>query len=128
MANPNDRPAQVSILYPTLPAASWGVWDNRFKDVAELKRLGAQIHVDGKVAVIEGVEELSGAPITACDLRAGAALVIAGLCAKGTTELDGVYHIERGYENIVDKLRAVGADIDVVEIQDESEIAAPSVG
>ena len=105
-----------------------GVWDNRFKYVAELKRLGAQIHVDGKVAVIEGVEELSGAPITACDLRAGAALVIAGLCAKGVTELDGVYHIERGYENIVDKLRAVGADIDVVDVEDESRIAAPSVG
>ena len=94
---------------------------NRFKYVDELKRLGAHIQVDGKVAVIEGVDQLVGAPIQACDLRAGAALVIAGLAAKGTTELSCVQYIERGYEDLVGKLRAVGADIAMVDVPEESE-------
>ena len=81
----------------------------------ELKRLGAHIQVDGKVAVVEGVKQLVGAPIQACDLRAGAALVIAGLAAQGTTELSHINYIERGYEDIVGKLRAVGADISMVD-------------
>jgi UDP-N-acetylglucosamine 1-carboxyvinyltransferase len=88
-----------------------GVWDNRFKYVDELKRMGAHIQVDGKVAVVEGVAKLTGAPVSACDLRAGAALVIAGLAASGVTEVDEVYHLERGYEDMVEKLRDVGADI-----------------
>lgn len=88
-----------------------GVWDNRYKYVDELKRMGAHIQVDGKVAVIEGVPKLTGAPVSACDLRAGAALVIAGLSASGVTEIDEVYHLERGYEDMVEKLAAVGADI-----------------
>ncbi len=98
-----------------------GVWDNRYKYVDELRRMGAQIQVDGKVAVIEGVECLTGAPVSACDLRAGAALIIAGLAAEGSTEIDSVQHIERGYEDIVRKLSAIGADIRVVITPDEEK-------
>ena len=105
-----------------------GVWDNRFKYVDELKRLGAQIHVDGKVAVVEGVDHLSGAPICACDLRAGAALVIAGLAAQGVTEVEGVHYIERGYENIVEKFQGVGADIRCVEVADTLSHTTASLG
>ena len=94
---------------------------NRFKYVDELKRLGAHIQVDGKVAVVEGVKQLVGAPIQACDLRAGAALVIAGLAAQGTTELSHINYIERGYEDLVGKLRAVGADISLVDVPDEAD-------
>src|SRR5699024_7649527 len=71
-----------------------GVGDNRYRYVDEFRRMGAHIQVDGKVAVIEGVERLTGAPIHACDLRAGAAMVIAGLAAQGITEIDGIHHIE----------------------------------
>ena len=85
-----------------------GVWDNRYRYVDEFRRMGAKIQVDGKVAVIEGVAALTGAPVHACDLRAGAAMVIAGLAAQGTTEIDGVYHIERGYETLVGSCPAWG--------------------
>ena len=95
-----------------------GVWDSRYKYCDELRRMGAQIQVDGKVAVIEGMDHLTGAPVSACDLRAGAALIIAGLGAHGSTEIDSVQHIERGYEDIVRKLSAVGADIRVVVTPD----------
>ena len=95
------------------------MWDNRYRYVDEFRRMGARIQVDGKVAVIEGVDHLTGAPVHACDLRAGAAMIIAGLAAQGTTEIDGIYHIERGYETIVDKLAAVGADIRVVTVPGE---------
>ena len=98
-----------------------GVWDNRYKYINELRKMGAQVQVDGKTAVIEGVKELSGAVVTACDLRAGAAMVIAGLCAKGTTKVEDVNFIERGYEDIVGKLRALGADISLIEEDDEPE-------
>lgn len=90
----------------------------------ELRRMGAQVQVDGRVAVIEGVDHLNGAPVQACDLRAGAALVIAGLAAQGVTQLSQVQFIERGYEDLVDKLRAVGADIRVEEIPESQEAAA----
>jgi UDP-N-acetylglucosamine 1-carboxyvinyltransferase len=73
--------------------------------------MGADISVDGKVAVIEGVERLTGAPVKAADLRAGAALIIAGLSADGTTQIEEIHHIERGYEEMDVKLRALGADI-----------------
>ena len=98
-----------------------GVWDNRYRYVDEFKRLGANIRVDGKVAVVEGVPGLMGAPIRACDLRAGAAMVVAGLAASGSTEIDCIYHIERGYENIVEKLCGVGADIRVIHTPDIAE-------
>ena len=100
-----------------------GVWDNRYRYVDEFRRMGAQIQVDGKVAVVEGVDHLTGAPVHACDLRAGAAMVIAGLAAQGVTEIDGVHHIERGYETIVEKLAAVGADIRIVNTPEEENQA-----
>lgn len=88
-----------------------GVWDNRFRYVDQLTMMGANIQVDGKVAVISGVSSLSAAPVKANDLRAGAAMIIAGLVANGVTEIDNIEYIERGYENIVEKLTELGADI-----------------
>ncbi len=105
------------------------MWNNRFKYVDELKRLGAQIQVDGKVAIIEGVEQLQGAPIQACDLRAGAALVIAGLAAHGTTELSQIQFIERGYEDLVGaSCVPLGADITVVDAPDDVEQKESRIG
>ncbi len=98
------------------------IFDNRFRYVAELRRMGADISVDGKVAVIQGVGELKGAPVSATDLRAGAALIIAGLAAEGTTEIDNIHYIERGYEKIDEKLRGLGADIRRVHIPEASSI------
>ena len=88
-----------------------GIWENRFRYADELAHMGANIQVDGQVAVIEGVDALQAAPLRASDLRAGAALVVAALAANGTSEVDETSHIERGYENIVEKLQALGADI-----------------
>ncbi len=87
------------------------IFESRYKYVDELKRLGADIKVAGKVAVIEGVAKLSGAPVESTDLRGGAALVLAGLIADGTTEIDKIFHIDRGYECIEENLRRIGADI-----------------
>lgn len=103
-----------------------GIWENRFRYVDEFKRMGAAIQVDGKIAVIEGVGHLTGAPLRACDLRAGAAMVIAGLAASGTTEISCIHFIERGYENLVGKLRGIGADIQIVNQSDDE--AAQDVG
>ena len=128
---PTDMQPQVSTVLCLAQGTSVvteGVWDNRYKYVDELTKMGAQIKVDGRVAIIEGVEELSGAPIKAMDLRAGAALVIAGLCARGVTEIDGVNYIERGYESIIEKLQGVGADIEAVFFPDEDPISPPEVG
>ncbi len=98
-----------------------GVYDNRFKYTNELRKMGAEIQVDGRVAVIEGGKRLTGAPVHACDLRAGAAMVIAGMCATGTTVVEDVRYIERGYENFVGKLKALGADIECVDEPDCSD-------
>ena len=98
-----------------------GVWDNRYRYVDEFRRMGAHIQVDGKVAVIEGVDHLTGAPVHACDLRAGAAMIIAGLAAQGVTEIDGIHHIERGYETIVEKLANLGADIQIISVPGEDD-------
>ena len=87
------------------------IYEGRFKHVDELKRMGANIKVEGRIAVIDGIEKLSGAPVCASDLRAGAALVIAGLVADGDTEIIGIKHIDRGYENIEMKLNSLGANI-----------------
>lgn len=92
------------------------VWDNRYRYIAELKRLGAQIFVEGKLAIVAEVPEFNGAEVEATDLRAGAAMVIAGLAAKGTTTISGIKYIDRGYEDIEDKLSALGADIKRVEL------------
>ena len=122
---PTDMQPQITAVLALAAGTSLvteGVYGaNRFKYVDELKRLGAHIQVDGKVAVVEGVKQLVGAPIQACDLRAGAALVIAGLAAQGTTELSHINYIERGYEDLVGKLRAVGADISLVDVPDEAD-------
>lgn len=92
-----------------------GVWDNRFRYVDELRKMGANVQVDGQVAVFEGVDHLSPAPLRASDLRAGAAMVVAALIANGTSEIEEIGHIERGYENIVQKLQGLGADIRKIE-------------
>ena len=91
------------------------IFENRFMHVNELVRLGAKIQIDGKVAVIEGVEQLSGATIMATDLRASASLVIAGLVAEGETVVDRIYHLDRGYDRMEAKLAAIGADIERIK-------------
>ena len=91
---------------------------NRYKYVNELRKMGAQIRVEGKTAIVEGGIPLTGALVAACDLRAGAAMVIAGLCARGTTWVEDVHFIERGYQDFVGKLRSLGADIQLVELPD----------
>lgn len=88
-----------------------GIYDNRFKYMDELRRMGAEVQVDGKTAIIEGVDGFYGTNVRACDLRAGAAVVVAGLCAHGKTQIEDVHYIERGYENFVGKLQSLGADI-----------------
>ena len=121
---PTDMQPQIAAVLCLAQGTSVlteGVWDNRYRYVDEFRRMGAQIQVDGKIAVIEGVEKLTGARIQACDLRAGAAMVIAGLAAQGTTEIGCIHHIERGYEDIVRKLSGVGADIRVVVTPDEEK-------
>ena len=119
---PTDMQPQMATLLSLAHGTSIvteGIWDNRFKYVDELRRMGANIQVDGKVAIVEGIEQFTGAPVKATDLRAGAAMIIAGLVAKGQTEIEDIYHIERGYEDIVEKLRALGADITRIERPDE---------
>ena len=119
---PTDMQPQIAAclcLAEGTSVVTEGVWDNRYRYVEEFRRMGAKIQVDGKVAVIEGVEGFSGAKVQACDLRAGAAMVIAGLAATGETEIDSIHHIERGYQNIVEKLAAVGADIQTIFIPDD---------
>ena len=99
-----------------------GVWENRFRYTDELKSMGADVKVDGRMAVFQGVECLNGATVKAVDLRAGAAMIIAGLCANGTTYIEDIGHIKRGYENIVEKLQKVGADIKLCQFADENSI------
>lgn len=111
---PTDMQPQISTLLCLAEGTSIvteGVWDNRFKYVDELARMGANIAVDGRIAIIEGIQKFTAAPVKATDLRAGAALVIAALAAEGISEIEDIYHIERGYEDIELKLRALGADI-----------------
>ena len=98
------------------------VWSSRFRYADEFKRMGAQIQVNDNLAIIEGVERLSGARIEACDLRAGAAMVIAALAACGTSEITNVQYIERGYEDVVGKFRALGAAITSVDLPDGDEV------
>jgi UDP-N-acetylglucosamine 1-carboxyvinyltransferase len=90
------------------------IFENRFMHVNELLRLGAKIDVDGRVAVVQGVDKLSGATVMATDLRASAGLVIAALVAEGVTVVDRIYHLDRGYDRMEAKLRALGADVERV--------------
>ncbi|MBR2579322.1 MAG: UDP-N-acetylglucosamine 1-carboxyvinyltransferase [Clostridia bacterium] len=119
---PTDMQPQITALLSTADGTSMvneAVWDNRFRYIDELRRMGANISVDGRVAVIEGVDKLIGAPVKAVDLRAGAALVLAGLCAEGVTTIESIHHIERGYEDIIEKLQNIGADIKKVRCEDK---------
>ncbi len=123
---PTDMQPQVSAVLTMADGVSWvteGVWDNRYRYMNELRKMGAEVEVDGRSAVISGVPHLTGATVTACDLRAGAAMVIAGLCAEGTTTVEDVIYIERGYQDIVGKLRRLGADI--VAVSDPEPESVP---
>ena len=128
---PTDMQPQITTVLSLAEGTSLvteSVWNNRYRYVDELKRMGATIQVDDKTAVVQGVDHLTGAPIQACDLRAGAALVIAALAAQGESEISCVQYIERGYERIVDKLRALGADIRVVEEPGENDQLEAHIG
>ncbi|MDY5613517.1 UDP-N-acetylglucosamine 1-carboxyvinyltransferase [Dysosmobacter sp.] len=123
---PTDMQPQITTVLSLAEGTSLvteGVWGSRYRYVDELKRMGANIQVDDKTAVVEGVDHLTGAPIQAYDLRAGAALVIAALAAHGQSEITQVQYIERGYEDIISKLRALGADIRSVEEPEEAPAA-----
>lgn len=118
---PTDMQPQMGILLSLAEGTSIlteDVWDNRFRYIDELRRMGAMVQVDGKTAVFQGVDHLTAAPVRAVDLRAGAAMVVAALAAHGTTEIEDIHHIERGYENLVEKLRTIGADITRLEEPD----------
>ena len=118
---PTDMQPQISAALSCAAGVSIvteSVWDNRFKYVDELRKMGAQIQVQERTALIQGVDHLTGATVKACDLRAGAAIVIAGLAAKGVTRVEDIRFIERGYQDIVGKLRALGADIQCVDEPD----------
>ena len=111
---PTDMQPLMTVLLALAKGTSIiteGIWENRFRYVDELSRMGVNIQVAGRVAVIEGVQELLPAPMRATDLRAGAAMVVAALAAGGVSEISEIGHIERGYEDIVEKLRGLGADI-----------------
>ncbi len=115
---PTDVQAQIMALMALAPGISIiteRIFESRFMHVSELTRLGADIEIEGPSAIVKGGRHLSGAPVMASDLRASAALVIAGLAARGTTQVNRVYHIDRGYENIDGKLRQLGARIERVE-------------
>ena len=127
---PTDMQPQITTVLSLAEGTSIvteGVWDNRYRYVGELTRMGAQIHVEGRTAVVEGVGHLTGAKVQAFDLRAGAAMVVAALAASGRSEILNVQYIERGYENIVGKLRGLGADIESVEYDDE-ELVRRQIG
>jgi UDP-N-acetylglucosamine 1-carboxyvinyltransferase len=124
---PTDMHPQISALLATAEGTSLvteSVWENRFRYVDELVKMNANITVDGRTATIVGVPKLTGAPVKAVDLRAGAAMIIAGLSAEGLTEISKVESIERGYDDIVGKLASLGADIKLVDVPDE-ESAQP---
>ncbi len=111
---PTDLQQPMSVLLSIAEGTgviTESIWEGRFKHVDELKRMGAKIKVEGRVALIEGIEKLSGAPVCATDLRAGAAMVLAGLAAEGETTISNLWHIDRGYENFESKLVNVGAKI-----------------
>ncbi len=115
---PTDVQAQVMALMALTPGISIiteRIFESRFMHVSDLTRLGADIEIEGPSSIVKGCKPLSGAPVMASDLRASAALVIAGLAARGTTQVNRVYHIDRGYENIDGKLRQLGARIERIE-------------
>jgi UDP-N-acetylglucosamine 1-carboxyvinyltransferase len=115
---PTDMQAQfmtLNCIAEGTSKATETIFENRFMHVPELQRMGAKIQIDGKIAVIEGIARLSGATVMATDLRASASLVIAGLVADGETIVDRIYHLDRGYDRMEEKLRGIGADIERVK-------------
>lgn len=115
---PTDMQSQFMAFLSTVPGTSVvieTVFENRYQQIGELNRMGADIKIEGRSAVIEGPCELEGAEVVSTDLRAGAALVLAGLAAKGETEISEIYHIERGYSDLIEKLKKVGAIIEKIE-------------
>ncbi len=115
---PTDMQSQIGVLLSIAEGTSIineSIWDSRFQYTEELNKMGAKITSQGKTAFFEGVKELKGAPVYACDLRAGAALIVAGIIAKGTTEIYNLEYIDRGYEDIEQKFRNLGAKIKRVE-------------
>ena len=124
---PTDMQSQIGVCMALAKGTSIiteSIYDTRFRYCAELNRMGAKIQVDNKVAVIEGVEALHGCTVKACDLRAGAAMVIAGIAADGTTTVEDAHYIERGYEEMIDKLRGLGVTIRRVETPDRPAMHA----
>jgi UDP-N-acetylglucosamine 1-carboxyvinyltransferase len=127
---PTDMQAQYMALMTQaegISVVTETIFENRFMHVGEMNRMGADIHVSGNTATIRGPSKLTGAPVLASDLRASASLVLAALCAQGETVIDRVYHIDRGYETIVRKLRSVGADIERIS-ESSSEQSVDSSG
>ncbi len=123
---PTDCQPQFTALLMGVPGTSIvneNVWDNRYQYISELIRMGAHISVEGRLAIIEGGTPLTAAPVKATDLRAGAAMIIAALQVSGTTEISSIQYIERGYEDIVDKFKAIGADIKKVYFTGDNEDA-----
>ena len=121
---PTDMQPQITValcLAEGTSVVTEGVWDSRYRYVGELTRMGAQIRVEGRSAVIEGVDHLNAASVQAYDLRAGAAMLIAALAANGVSEVSNVHYIERGYEDVIGKLRGIGAKIDCVECEESVE-------
>ena len=115
---PTDLQPQMGVVLATANGTSIineSIWESRFQYTAELNKMGAKITAQGKSAIFEGVDELFGAPVYSTDLRAGAALIIAGISANGTTEVYNLEHIDRGYEHIEEKFRKIGANIQRVE-------------
>lgn len=128
---PTDMQPQIAVSLALAEGTSIvteSIFENRFRYVDELARMGASVKVEGNVAVISGVEKFTGARVSAPDLRAGAALVIAGLAAEGITIVDDIYYIERGYENLDQKLRALGAQIEKVASEKEIQKFKLKVG
>lgn len=128
---PTDMQPQMTVLLALADGTSIvseSVWDNRFRYIDQLTRMGANISVEGKVAIVQGVEKLRGAPIGADDLRAGAAMLIAGFAAEGETIIENISHIDRGYERFVEKFTALGGDIKRVEFPDDDEAEAENAG
>ena len=122
---PTDMQPQIAAVLSIADGTSIvteGVWDSRFRYVDQLTLMGADIQVDGKMAVITGVKALNPSPVRAVDLRAGAAMIIAGLSCEGTTEIEEIDHIDRGYEDVVEKFSALGADIKRVSVFDPVQI------
>ena len=124
---PTDMQPQMAVLLAVASGTSLlseSVWDNRFQYVGQLTRMGANIQVDGKLAVIDGVDSLTGVKVKATDLRAGAAMIIAGLIAKGETVIEDIQYIDRGYEDVVKKFSALGAQISRVEVSEPEEMVS----